>query len=148
MLDVNYISIKLGIKYSSKKKKKSSLTTSGWDLIFNLEGWDEVESGKEIQEGGDVCVPMADSCWCMAEITQYCKSILQLKIKFKKEQYTLSEVVFLLRKAEGVRLFHFSIFIEHLPYITHCSRTWAYRNKLTKATSPMSLYSSDTFKQF
>ena len=60
MLDVNYISVKLGIKYSSKKKK-SSLTTRGWDLIFNLEGWDEVESGKEVQEGGDVCVPMADS---------------------------------------------------------------------------------------
>ena len=22
---------------------------------------------KEVQEGGDTCVPMADSCWCMAE---------------------------------------------------------------------------------
>ena len=52
---------KVGNKILQQKKKKSSLTTSGWDLIFNLEGWDEVESGKEIQEGGDVCVPMADS---------------------------------------------------------------------------------------
>ena len=30
-----------------------------WD---NLEGWDEVESRREVQEGGDICVPMADSC--------------------------------------------------------------------------------------
>ena len=32
-----------------------------------LLGWDEVGcGGGEVQEGGDVCVPMADSC-CMAE---------------------------------------------------------------------------------
>ena len=24
-------------------------------------------SGKEIQEGGDLCIPMADACWCMAD---------------------------------------------------------------------------------
>ena len=30
-----------------------------WD---NLEGWDGEGGGKEIQEGGDVCIPMADSC--------------------------------------------------------------------------------------
>ena len=23
--------------------------------------------GREGQEGGDICTPMADSCWCMAE---------------------------------------------------------------------------------
>ena len=23
--------------------------------------------GREVQEGGDVCIPMADSCCCMAE---------------------------------------------------------------------------------
>ena len=22
---------------------------------------------KEVQEGGDICIPIADSCWCMAE---------------------------------------------------------------------------------
>ena len=31
-------------------------------LCDNPEGWDGVESGKEVQEGGDVCIPMADSC--------------------------------------------------------------------------------------
>ena len=28
----------------------------------NLEGWDEVGGGREVQEGGDVCIPMADLC--------------------------------------------------------------------------------------
>ena len=29
-------------------------------LCDNLEGWDRVGGGKEVQEGGDVCIPMAD----------------------------------------------------------------------------------------
>ena len=28
---------------------------------------DNLESGREGQEGGDVCVPVADSCGCKAE---------------------------------------------------------------------------------
>ena len=35
-------------------------------LCDNLEGWDGVGGGGEVQEGGDMC--MADSCWCMAEM--------------------------------------------------------------------------------
>ena len=31
-------------------------------LSDTLEGWNGVGSGKEVQEGGDMCVPMADSC--------------------------------------------------------------------------------------
>ena len=31
-------------------------------LCDNLEGWDEVGGGREVQEGGDVCIPMADLC--------------------------------------------------------------------------------------
>ena len=47
-------------------------------------GWgDGVGGGKEVQEGGDMCTPMDDSCWCMAETNKYCKAIiLQLKINF------------------------------------------------------------------
>ena len=33
----------------------------------NLEAWDGVGGGREVQEGGNICRPMADSCWCMAE---------------------------------------------------------------------------------
>ena len=31
-------------------------------LCINLEGWDGEGDGREIQEGGDICTPMADSC--------------------------------------------------------------------------------------
>ena len=31
-------------------------------LCINLEGWDGEEDGREVQEGGDVYIPMADSC--------------------------------------------------------------------------------------
>ena len=31
-------------------------------LGINLEGWDGDGDGREIQEGGDICTPMADSC--------------------------------------------------------------------------------------
>ena len=36
-------------------------------LCDNLEGWDGVGDGREVQEGGDIYIPMADSCCCMAE---------------------------------------------------------------------------------
>ena len=31
-------------------------------LCINLEGWDGDGDGREFQEGGDICIPMADSC--------------------------------------------------------------------------------------
>ena len=34
----------------------------------NLEGWDRAESEWEVQEGGGICIPVAGSCRCMAEI--------------------------------------------------------------------------------
>ena len=36
-------------------------------LCNNLEEWDGAEDGREVQEGGDICVAVADSCWCLAE---------------------------------------------------------------------------------
>ena len=30
-------------------------------LCINLEGWDRVEGGREVQNGGDICILMADS---------------------------------------------------------------------------------------
>ena len=35
-------------------------------LYDNLEGWDGGDR-REAQEGGDICIPAADSCLCMAE---------------------------------------------------------------------------------
>ena len=31
-------------------------------LCINLEGRDEEGDGREVQDGGDICIPMADSC--------------------------------------------------------------------------------------
>ena len=30
--------------------------------VDNLEGWDGVGGGREDQEGGNICLPVADSC--------------------------------------------------------------------------------------
>ena len=30
-------------------------------LCINIEGWDGEEDGREVQKGGDKCIPMADS---------------------------------------------------------------------------------------
>ena len=32
------------------------------ELCINLEGWDGEGGGKELQNGGDMCIPMGDSC--------------------------------------------------------------------------------------
>ena len=31
-------------------------------LCINLEGWNGAGDRKEVQMGGDICIPMADSC--------------------------------------------------------------------------------------
>ena len=31
-------------------------------LCINLDGWDAEGDGREFQKGGDLCIPMADSC--------------------------------------------------------------------------------------
>ena len=31
-------------------------------LCINLEGWDGDGDGREVQKGGDICIPMAESC--------------------------------------------------------------------------------------
>ena len=36
-------------------------------LCDNPEGWGEEGDGREVQEGGEMGVPMTDFCWCMTE---------------------------------------------------------------------------------
>ena len=36
-------------------------------LCINIEGWDGEGDGREFQKGEDICIPMADSCWCLTE---------------------------------------------------------------------------------
>ena len=42
-------------------------TGSSTQCFDDLEGWGGVGSGREVQEGGDICILMADSCYCMVE---------------------------------------------------------------------------------
>jgi len=37
------------------------------ELCDNLEEWDGIEGRREAPEEGNICIPMVDPCWCMAE---------------------------------------------------------------------------------
>ena len=37
-------------------------------LCNNLMCWERVRGGRKVQERGDICTPMANSCWCMTEM--------------------------------------------------------------------------------
>jgi len=45
-------------------------------MSYNLEGWDGVGGGREIQKGGNICIPMAIHTDVQQRTTQYCKLIL------------------------------------------------------------------------
>ena len=36
-------------------------------VCITLKGWDGEGDGREDQKGGDICTPMADSCWGLTE---------------------------------------------------------------------------------
>ena len=36
-------------------------------LCINLEGWDGEGDGREVQKGGNICIPMGDSCGDLTE---------------------------------------------------------------------------------
>ena len=54
---------KLTIPYVKEIANGSLLYGSGNSnrLCINLEGWDGEGDGREVQKGGDICIPMADS---------------------------------------------------------------------------------------
>ena len=54
-------------------------------LYDNIEEWDRVVGGRDIQERGDICTSMTDHVDIWQKPTQCCKAIiLQLKIIFLK----------------------------------------------------------------
>ena len=55
----------LYVKQITSGNLLSDAGSSNLVLCDNLERWDGLGGGKEVQEGGAIC--MADSCWCMAE---------------------------------------------------------------------------------
>ena len=53
----------------------------------NLEGQDGEEGGREVQEGGDILIPMADSCSYIAEANTILESNHPpIKNKLKKKR--------------------------------------------------------------
>ena len=48
-------------KIDSRRKFASWFRKLKQGLCINLEGWDEEGDGREVPEGGDICIPMADS---------------------------------------------------------------------------------------
>ena len=55
------------------------------ELCDNLEGWDGVGDVGEAQEGGAICVCVADSLGVSQKPTQHCKAII---LQFKKSLMT------------------------------------------------------------
>ena len=57
--------------HSVKKQVNSQWEFAIWlkefklGLYNNLEGWEWARGGREIQEVGDICTPIVNSCWCM-----------------------------------------------------------------------------------
>ena len=45
-------------RQSQNKMNRLSQTTR----LISLEGWDGIGGGREVPGGGDMCIPMADSC--------------------------------------------------------------------------------------
>ena len=41
---------------------------------INLEGWDGEGGGTGVQNGEDMCIPMADSCWGLTESNKILES--------------------------------------------------------------------------
>ena len=56
-------------------------------LSNNLEGWEGVSGWREDQDGGDTCIPTADSCWWMAEAN----TILGSNFPSIKNEYVLEK---------------------------------------------------------
>ena len=59
--------------YISTDKRDSQRKFAVWlrrlkqGLCINLEEWDGAGDGREVQKGGDICIPMADSCSGLTE---------------------------------------------------------------------------------
>ena len=42
--------------------------------LYQQEGWDGEGDGREVQVAGDICIPMADSCWSLTENNNFLQS--------------------------------------------------------------------------
>ena len=54
-------------KINSQREFAECLRKLKQGLCINLEGRNGVGDGREVQEGGDICIPMANSCCSLTE---------------------------------------------------------------------------------
>ena len=50
------------VKYTTSGNLQLGPGSSHLVLCDNAERWDGVGGGREIQDGGDICIPVSDSC--------------------------------------------------------------------------------------
>ena len=55
------------VEWAARENLLCDLGSSDRCSLTAWRGWDEVEGGREVQEGGDVCMPIADSGCRVAE---------------------------------------------------------------------------------
>ena len=55
----SYITVR---KIDSQREFAVWLRKLNQQLCINLERWDGEGGGKEVEKGGDICIPLADSC--------------------------------------------------------------------------------------
>ena len=68
LLSITYISENIYIYIYNLQFLRITGTKKGHLLWDNLEGWECTGGGREIQDGGDTCTPVVNSCWRMTEI--------------------------------------------------------------------------------
>ena len=59
-------------------------------LCDNLEGWDGVGGELEVQEGGDICIPMTGSCDIRQKLTKYYKAIFFLFLNLTRKIFKIN----------------------------------------------------------
>ena len=72
-------------KIDSQQKFAEWLRKLKQGLCINLEGWDGEGDGREVQKGGDICIPMADSRWDLTENNKILESNYPSIKKIKKK---------------------------------------------------------------
>ena len=55
------------VKQTADGKLLCDSEDSDWGSVTTQRGRKGVGGWKEVKEEGDTCIPMADSCWCMAD---------------------------------------------------------------------------------
>ena len=65
-------------KIDSQREFAVWLRNSNRGSVSNL--WDGAGDWREVQKGGDICIPMADSCCGLTENNKFCKAIILQKI--------------------------------------------------------------------